>query len=302
MKHNKLCLGTVQFGMNYGINNKEGQPLKNDVFNMLDTAINERIQYIDTAAAYGDAEEILGEYFRSRKVGNNIKVISKLKPNIFNETNRSTEEVIEEEVRKSLDKININFLDGYLLHTPSYFYNKEIINGLLKVKEMGLVKNIGVSIYETQHALDVVSSGKVDYIQIPYSVFDQRLDNTDFFEIAKKNNVTVYGRSAFLQGLILMNSNEIPEHLKVAVKYLEIFDKIISDFGFTRAEAAFRFSYEHPGIDYVAFGVDSIKQLEEDISFIYIKDNFDECKNKLKQQLKNIEESIIFPSLWTKNK
>lgn len=297
---NKLCLGTVQFGMNYGINNKKGQPPKKNVFEMLDIAIEKGISVFDTAAAYGCAEDLFGEYIAERGYRNKIKIISKLRPNLINEDCKKPQAVVEEEIKKSLMKMNIDILDGYLLHTPTDFYNSGIMEGLKRSKEKELVKNIGVSIYELEHAVDVVKSGLVDYIQVPYSIFDQRMDKGDFFESAKKNNIKVYARSAFLQGLVLMNENEIPRHLEHVKEYLKKFDEIIKDYGVTRLEAAIDFTYDHPGVDYWVFGVDNKEQLLQDIEIVTKERLTDEYLKKIKQVLSNIEKSIIFPSLWAK--
>lgn len=294
---NKLCLGTVQFGMDYGINNIFGKPGKKDVLNMLDRAIEQGIEYYDTAFAYGDAESLLGEYGVNRY---DVKVITKLKPNLIEDDDPNTVRIVEKEIIQSLHRLKLDNLDGYLLHTPTKFYNERIIEALQQCKHQGLIKNIGVSVYETNHALDVVKSGLVDYIQVPYSVFDQRLDQTEFFSFAKKNNVTVFGRSAFLQGLILMEEHRIPEHLVKAKEYLADFDRIIQEYGFSRIQAAFLFSVTHPGIDYIVFGVDNISQLEEDISISRSSVDFAQCQTELRKYFRTIDKSIIFPSLWAK--
>jgi aryl-alcohol dehydrogenase-like predicted oxidoreductase len=296
--NNKLCLGTVQFGLNYGINNPSGKPARESVFAMLDEALEKGIDCIDTAFAYGNAEELLGEYGIGKI--KNLKIISKLRPNLITDKCNNPEEIIEEQVRGSLDRVGLSVLDGYLLHTPENFYNSGIINGLQRCKEKGLIKHLGVSVYETEHALDVVSSDIVDYIQVPYSVFDQRLDQTDFFKIAKENNVTVFLRSAFLQGLILMEENKIPDHLLIAKDYLRQFDSIIGKYGFSRLQAAFLFSYMCPKADYLVFGVDTMNQLQEDIQMSRIAFDFQTCREELSANFRNISKSIIFPSLWKK--
>jgi len=290
-------LGTVQFGLNYGINNTVGKPATQDVFTMLDEAIASGITCFDTAYAYGTAEELLGQYGINK---HDVKVITKLKPNLIQEQNKNVIKIIEEQIRQSLQRINIDVLDGYLLHTPTDFYNPYVIEGLASAKAKGLIENVGVSIYETEHALDVVKSGSVDYIQIPYSIFDQRLDQTDFFEIAKQNKITVYGRSAFLQGLIVMEDHRIPTHLAKTKEYLQQYDGIIRKYGFSRAEAAFLFSYTHPGIDYVVFGVDNVEQLQKNILFNNRKMDFSACRLEISSHFHEIEKTIIFPSLWSK--
>lgn len=297
---NKLCLGTAQFGFEYGINNKYGKPSKEEIYHMMDYARDNSIEVYDTAVAYGEAEEILGEYIRERKLGSSIKVISKLKPNTIDENSKDNSKIVREQIENSIKRLNINSLEGYLLHTPTNFYNESTIDELCNCKKEGLVKNIGVSIYETKHALDVVNSKKINFIQVPYSVFDQRLNNTDFFEIAKKNNVTVFARSAFIQGLILMKDDEIPENLSKVKLHLDTFDKIIDKYNLTRLEAALLFSYDNPGIDYLVFGVDSIDQLKQNIDIPKRHSDFKSCMEELLLNFTNVEESIIIPSLWAK--
>lgn len=300
MATNRLCLGTVQFGMNYGINNKVGQPSKESVFKMMDIARDNDIDIFDTAAAYGTAEELLGEYIRKNSIGNKIKVISKLLPNIIEDCGKEPKVIIEEEIVKSLKKLNIDILDGYLLHTPIYFYNPEIMEELHRCKQKGYVNNIGVSIYDMKHALDAAASGQIDYIQLPYSIFDQRVDQTDFFKIAKENNVIVYARSAFLQGLILMKQEEIPEHLEIAKDYLKRYNKITQKYSVNNIEAAMHFVLDNKEVDYLVFGVDTPEQLIKDIRISQDTINLRNCIEEVKLAFCDVEKSVIFPSLWSK--
>lgn len=296
----RLCLGTVQFGLAYGINNKTGKPGRDEVFAMLDYALAQGIEYIDTAAAYGNAEEILGDYFTERKVPPDLKVISKLMPNLLSDHIMDAEPLVIKEIEKSLARLRLNCLEGYLLHTPTDFYNPSIIRGLKQAKEMGLIKNLGVSIYETQHAMDVVASGLVDYIQIPYNVLDQRLDKPDFYSLARKNGVMVFGRAPFLQGLLFMSPDEVPEHMARAGDYLQEFAAISLKHKLARAEATLLFSAQNPGIDRVVFGVDNLIQLKEDIAVIAHCTADASCREELQQHFSNMAKEIIFPSLWAR--
>lgn len=297
-KKTKLVLGTVQLGLDYGINNKRGKPSRKDALGILDYAFEHGIRIFDTAYAYGDAEDILGEFIKSRDIASEVSVISKLKPHSIPQDSSDVFKIIEEEIKKSLVRLGRGYLDGYLLHTPEYIYNSDIVQALASCKERGLVRNIGVSPYEETDALYAANSGLVDYIQIPYSVFDQRLNTTDFFKAAKENSVTVFARSAFLQGLIFMEGTEIPDYISEAKHYLHEFDQIIRKHGLTRAQAALLFSYNHAGIDYVVFGVDTQKQLEEDIQIIESEVDCAECLEELRDKFLDIKKSIILPSLW----
>jgi aryl-alcohol dehydrogenase-like predicted oxidoreductase len=298
----KLVLGTVQFGLKYGINNKLGKPSLKRSLSILKYAYDSGISTFDTAFAYGDAEEILGYFFTKYKINKKVSVISKFRANILDDKTLDTKySILKWEIEKSLKKLNLDSLDGYLFHTPSYIYDNELVEAMRKCKEEGLTKNFGVSVYEEADALYAVNKAKVDYIQIPYSIFDQRLEKTDFFNIAKKNKVKVFARSAFLQGLILMNKDEIPDYLSVTKDYLETFDSIITKYNYSRVEAALLFSLCNKGIDEVVFGVDTLEQLKQDCSIAKMdKDKFRDCLNELRNNFVKIEKSIIFPSLWKK--
>ncbi|WP_346353538.1 aldo/keto reductase [Azotosporobacter soli] len=291
----KLCLGTVQFGMDYGINNQQGKPSVEKVFAMIDHALASGITCIDTACAYGDAEMLLGQYGISK---HDVKVITKLKPNLITEKCADPAKKVTEEMIGALERMHLSVLDGYLLHTPEDFYNAGIVEGLLQGKKRGLVKNIGVSVYEMKHAMDVVESGIMDYIQLPYSILDQRADQDLFFKRAKENGVTIFARSAFLQGFLLMEEKFIPQHLEDAKVYLREFDTVIKKYGFTRSQAAFLFAYKNENIDYLVFGVDNLQQLGSNIEMCKERLDFSDCRKELSNHFSGISKNIIFPSLW----
>ena len=291
--HNRICLGTVQLGQYYGINNALGRkPHLKESFRLLETAIKFGIKFFDTASVYGDAEKILGDFGINRFP---IKVISKLKPHISSDAN-----LVLHEIKISLTNLKLKTLEGYLFHDAEDFYKPDLLRGLKLAKEKGLVKNIGVSIYEPEDALNVVQDSDIDFIQIPYNVLDQRLDETDFFELAEKNNVTVFARSSFLQGLLLMTREKIPPKLQDAWKYIEEFQNISRSYGFTPSEAALLFSYSHEKIDYVLFGVETVEQLETNLKILDKASQFADCYEELRGKFKNIDRKIIVPSLWTK--
>jgi len=297
----KLTLGTVQLGLPYGINNQTGKPSREDAFAILDKAIESGITMFDTASLYGDAEEVLGEFIASRQLGNRVSVVSKMRPIVAEEFVHGVVSVIEDEAEKSMKRLHVPILDGYLLHDVSGMYNPVIISGLKRLKEIGIVKNIGVSIYEEKDALYAASLGLIDYIQIPYNIFDQRLDKTDFFALTKKNNIKVFARSAFLQGLLLMDADKIPPHLLGARKYIEqLLDVIINKYGLNRREAALLFSYSNDDIDYVVIGVDTTAQLTEHIDTIQKITQYRDCVQQLRDTFarENIDKNIISPNLW----
>ena len=288
---NKLCLGTVQLGMKYGIKNAIGrQPTLEESYKVLQQAVNYGIEYFDTASLYGNAENVLGSFGLAKR---KVNIISKLPPSGID-----TEEEVLGYIKESLKRLQTGYLDGYLLHNPSNFYNKNIWRGLLHAKENRLVQHIGVSIYDPKDAVRVVTDPDVDYIQIPYNVFDQRLDQTEFFSMVREHGIKVFARSAFLQGLLLMN--KVPDTLQEGALALKKFQTIVGDYHYTQAEAAFLFSYCHPGIDFVVFGVETLDQLKYNLRIIDKVDGFSACRKQLIGKFDEIPNKIVNPSLWEK--
>ncbi len=298
----RLCLGTVQFGMKYGINNTLGKPSLERSFEMLDAAFENGISVIDTASAYGDAEIILGEYFKQNPKRKNVSVISKLAPNSINDDEKDVAGKIEAACLESLKRIGIDQLDGYLLHTPEYVYNEKIVAGLVKLKEKGLVNNIGVSVYDIKEGDAAITTGVLDYVQLPYSVLDQRGTKTGFIKRAKKAGMTVFTRSAFLQGLYFMQRDRIPENLKMVCPYFDIIDNLLKKYNIGLTEALIRFVAEERDIDYLVFGVDTKNQLLEDIDIFDNKSVPLDFIDEIKRCIGDIDKSIIFPSLWSNGK
>lgn len=289
----RICLGTVQLGQCYGVNNALGrQPDQQESFQLLSAAIGYGIKIFDTASTYGDAEMILGKFGINHFP---VKVVSKLRPNLPSDT-----DLVFKEIQASLTRLGLMSLEGYLLHHAEDFYRADILRGLKITKEKGLTHNIGVSVYEPEDAIRVVQDKDIDFIQIPYNVLDQRLDETVFFELAEKNNVTVFARSVFLQGLLLMKKENLPSYLQETWSHIKKFQDIAQLHGFSPAEAALLYSYCHPKIDYVLFGVEKIEQLNDNFRILNKMNKFISCYNELCGQFKNISRNIVIPSLWSR--
>lgn len=284
---NKLILGTVQFGLDYGINNPNGKPAKARALSMLSFAYDSGIRIFDTAHSYGNSEEILGEFLHKKGIRKEIEIITKCE-NPFKDP------------EESLKRLRTNYIDALLCHSPDCIRDTLFINKMSNLKKMGVVKNIGASIYDPEDAIYAAKLDSIDYIQVPYSIFDQRLDKTDFFKLAKKNKKKVFSRSVFLQGLILMEKEKVPEHLKKAKNYLNTLDKIIKKYDLSRKQAALFFALSNKGVDYVVVGVDNINQLKELIFMCSQKIDFKDCFLELKNNFDNVEKKIISPNLWKK--
>src|SRR3989338_7667478 len=127
MNISKMVLGTVQLGLDYGINNPRGKPSKNESLAMLARAHEQGIRVFDTAFGYGDAEEIIGEFIMTKKLGDQARIISKLEPNCVPENSGDVLRIVESGLRASLRRLGRECIDGYLLHTSYYIFREEIV-------------------------------------------------------------------------------------------------------------------------------------------------------------------------------
>jgi len=297
----ELCLGSVQFGMNYGVRGQK-QPSLKEAVDMLDYATQNGIDTIDTAYNYGSAEEVIGCFIQDNRINRNkISIISKLQPNIIDD--KPIEQwysIMRENLISSLSRLHTDYLDGYLFHSSRYIFDEYLIECLNGLKKEGLVKNVGVSIYEQKEAEAGVNSDLIDMIQIPFSIFDQRLDKGGFFENNKFEGKKLFSRSAFLQGLILMEENEVPIYLQKAVPIIKKIKEVSKQYNISRVSLAINFVKMYTKINYLVFGVDNMKQLKENINE-FIIDNDKDIIRLISDKFQNLDADIVMPSLWHKN-
>ena len=290
MNSSKLVLGTVQFGQDYGINNTSGKITKEEVFKILDFASKQGITTLDTAHTYGDSEEVIGSYIQ--KSGQKFNIISKI-PKL------NKEESIEQYLEESLWKLKTDSLYAYLFHDfNSYRDNPDILSELQELKGAGKIKKIGFSLYFPTE-LDYLLSNQIEFdiVQIPYSVFDQRFER--YFEQLQKEGKEVHVRSVFLQGLVFKKPEDLSKHFLAIKEKLQVLNNISEDSGVKVSSLCLNFALLNSNISRVVIGVDSLANLQENISDISDGDIAKKYISNL-AVLKTDDESIILPINWSK--
>lgn len=296
----ELCLGTVQFGMDYGIKGQK-QPSVERAVEMLEYATHNGITTIDTANAYGTAEDVVGVFLSKKTVSRDkLFIISKFRPNLLDEVSPNEYySVMRANLENTLSRLHTDYLDSYLLHSARYVFDDEIIETLNSMKRDGLVRRVGVSIYEPEEAKKCIDRPNVEFMQLPYSIFDQRMEKTGVFEYAKKDNIQIHSRSAFIQGLILMNENEVPDFLSKAKPIVRKIDVLCHRHGISRISLAMNYVKQQSRISHLVFGVDNINQLKENIQ-IFQEDIPADIIEDIAKEFTDIEADIVMPSLWKK--
>lgn len=251
----KLVLGTVQFGLQYGVNSA-GRPSEETVKAILSEAAKGGISTLDTSSAYGNSEEILGECITP---DGEFKIVSKYPKGGI---------PVAEMFNGSLNRLKVKSLYGYLLHHfEVYKNNPKVWEEFIALKEAGKVQKIGFSLYspeELQYILD--NKSPFDLIQVPFNIFDKK-----FLHLMKEvheRGVEVHVRSTFLQGLFFKDRNALPQKLQPMKKYLLQLDEFSKKSGLSISEIALNYNLQNPYIDGVLIGVDNVEQLKTNLTSV----------------------------------
>lgn len=296
----ELCIGTVQFGMDYGIAGQK-HPSLNEAVTILDYAAQNGIKTIDTANAYGTAEEVVGEFLGRKTVQRSeLFIISKLKPNLLDEVDASCYyDVMKSNLISTLQRMKTDYLDSYLLHSSRYVFNDEIIDVLGRFQREGYARHVGVSVYEPDEAEKCIERQNVDFMQLPFSIFDQRMLKEGIFLKAEGSGTQIHSRSAFIQGLILLEEKNVPPFLEKAKPIIRKIDELCGKYAISRIALAMGFVKEQNVISHLVFGVDNLEQLKEDIKCFNYNIPRDVI-NEIGRKFENIEADVVMPSLWKK--
>ena len=199
----KLCLGTVQFGTNYGISNRNGQVPLEEVGKILDYAKSVSIEALDTAYLYGNSEEALGNFNLS-----SFKVVTKtvkLNSELSLEDNVNC---FERAFNESLSRLRLNSVYALLYHEANDILKEDaIFQWGRTLKEEGKVKKLGVSVYTPEQLIEIMERYSIDIVQLPLNILDQRF--VPLLKVLKNRGIEVHVRSIFLQGLLLMGADTL---------------------------------------------------------------------------------------------
>lgn len=288
MKASKLILGTVQFGLKYGINNQSEKPTQVQVNEILNFAFNAGIKCLDTAEAYGNAHEVIGN-FHEQYPSSSFDVITKL-PHFLDDQ-------ILTKVNKYIEDLKVEKLKALLFHSfDTYTQNKKVVLELEALKEQGKVELIGVSVYTNEQAEIVMDDRHIDIIQIPFNMFDNEAKRGNLLKKAKNKGKIVHTRSVFLQGMFF---SAVDDNRKIVAALRSDLDSIRDLSAITEyslQQLALNYCLQQDYIDQTLIGVDNIDQLSENIkdSKIEISDTSIATINTIDIK----DPDLLNPSLW----
>lgn len=259
----RLGLGTVQFGMHYGVSNRNGRPAETDVAAILDRAESAGTGYLDTAFTYPNSEALIGRHLAP---GSRMKIITKTPPLDGAVIDRAQGAAVLEALAGSMERLRADRLHGLLIHRatdlakPGWEY---LVDALGEARARGWVSHIGASVYDETQLELVESRFSPDIIQGPFNALDVRLVSSACFARLRKNGTRMHARSIFLQGLLLMQPSALPAFFEPIKASLASLHASWTDNGVSPLAACLATALDHPDIDAVIVGVNGPAEFEE---------------------------------------
>ena len=286
-----LSIGTVQFGLDYGISNTKGQTTPSEVYQILSHSLKENINQLDTAFAYGTSETVLSQYEHISDFHITTKTPAKSDDQDHFNWKQNTLKAIEQ----SIDLFSNCKSLSILTHGENDLEMAEenwLYETFKSLKEKNIIEHFGSSLYEPSKIIKLKSKyPDITKFQIPFNLLDQRALNAEIQNVISQNKLIIDTRSTLLQGLFCMN--EVPSklyHLKPEFNQLK---KWALDINVPLINAAFLWVFEQDWISNVVIGVNDRQQLESNITFAKTMDRRLQTPPKESKILRTIR-----PDLW----
>lgn len=253
-----LTLGTATLGMAYGVTNPDRAMSEPEAHRILDGAWAAGITTLDTAPAYGAAEARIGTWIR--RTGHRPYLATKLSA-LGDIADIDIRRTVEAAVLDSLGRFGVERIDAYLVHSAADFTRPAVRDALQALKATGLLAAAGVSVYDPPDVFAALETGAVDVIQLPLNLFDRRMLESGALAACAKAGITVFVRSAFLQGVLLAEPETLPEHLAGLRPAVARLREIAAGAGTSPQNLALHWLQSQTGIGSTIVGVASAGQL-----------------------------------------
>lgn len=250
-----LTLGAVQLGMPYGVANQSGQPDEKEARAILAAAYEGGISCIDTAAAYGHSEAVIGRSLVDLGLRERMTIVTKV-PALTGDAPdaREARRQIAQSITRSLERLGVERLGICLFH------REDDIRFSAALLEDERVAVAGCSVM-TRDGLRATIAHGLRAVQIPVSLVDTRCTRTGDATLAAVQGVAVFARSVYLQGLLLMPEDRIPAHLAGIVPARRALEQVAAAAQLSLGELALRYVLGLPGVRSVVVGAESVEQV-----------------------------------------
>jgi aryl-alcohol dehydrogenase-like predicted oxidoreductase len=284
----KLIIGSANFGLNYGIKNNFNKLSFEKIKKILKYAEKNKIQMIDTASSYGDAELKIGKVKLK-----NFKYISKVK--ITKKKRKDIKKEISRQFNKTLKNLNKKKIYAVLIHNLLRLNNyqlKSAFEFLHILKKNKKISKLGFSTYGDYKIKFILSRFSVDIIQTSLNVLDDRAFSKELLKLYKRKKIKIHARSIFLQGLLISQKLNVPKKIKNEWnKNKKIWFDFCKEKKFDPIKLAVNYVLQRKNVDKFILGFDLKDQL---VNILNMKNQKIEFANL---NFKKIDR-VINPYLW----
>lgn len=225
---------------------------------------------------------------------NNFRIITKLPP--FPSNQKKIINWVKDQIELSLERLGKQKIYGLLLHRSQDLLGlktTELRDLFIDLKNEGIVQKIGVSIYSPDELDKIYNIIRIDLVQAPLNVIDRRLEKSGWLKKLKNDGVEVHTRSTFLQGLLLIDYDNIPKKFSRWSTLWYRWREALEDFGLSPLQACLSYPLSLEQVDRVIVGVESAKQLKAILSASRIID----CDLDT-SFMNSIDKNLINPFNW----
>ena len=294
----RLTLGSAQWGMPYGIANRDGVPDSKELEAILSRARDAGIHSIDTARAYGESETRIG---RTISQDEGWRVITKLDPDVHAPGGGIAEtlERVAQSLEASRRALQTDVLPVLLLHRFEHRHacGGRLWRSLLAEREAGRIGALGVSAGTPEEAWAALEDPDIEVLQVASSLLDLRLHRQGFFPRARELGRTIHVRSIFLQGVAHLDPEILPPTLVDLVAPIRIIQTFASRLGVTPRALFLAFARELPGAHPI-LGCETEGQLES-LLRDWTSDAIDAATiTQIVESLPTLEADVVDPSRW----
>tara|TARA_B100000575_G_scaffold285910_2_gene281871 strand:- start:601 stop:1503 length:903 start_codon:yes stop_codon:yes gene_type:complete len=290
-KVSNICYGT--WGLSPSTKNfkSPGKYSKKKTQNLIKFALKKGINFFDTADIYGEGvgERILG----SQLLNVRKKVFIMTKGGIVNSKNKKNFSIkyIKKKISNSLSNLKTSYIDGYQLHNLSSSDNIfRLFRELTALKKNGILKSIGFSSRDPEDAIKIIKKYNFDFLQVGFSVYDQRLISSGLLKETKKKNIFLLTRSPFNSGYLIEGNNKKffnKKFKKMITNFKEKNKNIIIYPNKSFEYSALKYCISYKEIISVIVGMVSKLEIEKNVRVVYQNTK---SEKKWKNNLKKINE------------
>ena len=298
MPVSEISLGTVQLGIPYGLNNSGEKTDEETAFRMLDIACDNGINWLDTAAAYGDSECVIGEWLKTQK--DTVPFVATKVNRLDHSSLDSLRASLKEQVEMSKKRLGLEQIPLLMIHhCEEYLEDPENMRiAFDELKAKGDILLSGISAY-AHHDYEALANSGFDAVQIPVNVFDWRQISNGGIDKFKDAGMIVFARSVYLQGLVFRTAEQLTPKMAFCSETIQKWEKICKRFDMSPGSLSLSFALSLPAVTSLVIGCRNEQQIKKTFTlYDEVRTLTEDEMNELRLEFSDTDERIITPSLW----